>query len=103
MVDVTDLDLPFTAFTPKVQQAVDEGKNIKSQKKLIILFTFLIIILPSVSSCGWFTYEDIPETRSYYNIFDELDGVEDGTLLMSRQPTIKEEEMNVYIPMNYNG
>ena len=72
-------------------------------KFFIGMLVFLLIMSPTISACGWFTYEDIPGTRSYYNIFDDLKGVEDSVLLVSRHPTIQEVEKNVYIPMIYQG
>ena len=67
------------------------------------LILLLLIVLPQVSACGWFTYEDIPETRAYYDIEDNLAGIQDSVLLMSRFPTPHELKKNVYIPMIYNG
>ncbi len=80
----------------------------KNTMKVIILITILCIAFSSislVSSCGWFTYEDIEGTRSYYNVYDDLSGVEDSMLLVSRYPFTLETKKNVYIPMeeNLNG
>lgn len=70
------------------------------------LFVILgLLLVGSVGACGWFTYEDIEGTRSYYNAYDDLSGVEDSLLLVSRYPSRLETEKNVYIPMgeNING
>jgi len=69
--------------------------------KTMLFLSATILLLNSVSACGWFTYEDIPDTRAYYNILDDLEGVQDSTLLISRYPTPQETKKNVYIPMNY--
>lgn len=69
-----------------------------------LMFLVIVISLSSpVYACGWFTYEDIEDTRTYYNAYDELEGIEDGMLLISRSPSPSESKVNVYIPMNYNG
>lgn len=60
-------------------------------------------MIPNATACGWFTYEDIEDTRAYYNAYDVLDGVEDSLLLVSRYPYSLETKMNVYIPMNHYG
>ncbi len=77
-------------------------------KVTIVIGIFLVGVLFStalVGACGWFTYEDIEDTRSYYNAYDELTGVEDGLLLVSRYPMSIETKKNVYMPMeeNLNG
>lgn len=79
----------YTAYTKKMN------------KKIILTFLILgvFLILP-ISACGWFTYEDFPETRTYYNYQDILVGIEDSVLSMSRFPNQQEIKMNVYIPMN---
>ena len=71
--------------------------------KTLSIFALSLVLVSSVSACGWVTYEDIEGTRFYYNQFDILDGVEDSVLLMSREPHPQEVKMNVYIPMIYNG
>lgn len=72
-------------------------------KYLKIYITILLLsIIPFSSSCGWFTYEDISDTRVYYNAYDEISVIEDSTLLMSRFPSNLEREKNVFIPMSYD-
>lgn len=68
-----------------------------------ICLTLLLVLAPTVSACGWFTYEDIEDTRSYYNPFDKLEGIEDSILVISRYPTPYETKVNIYSPMSYNG
>lgn len=69
--------------------------------KLYIVLLFSLLSVSTVSACGWFTYEDIEDTRAYYNIFDDLEGVEDSTLLMSRYPQSLEIKKNVFIPGSF--
>lgn len=73
--------------------------------RLSTIVLLVLVLSVSVSACGWFTYEDIENTRSYYNVYDDLSGVEDSMLLMSRYPFTQETKKNVYIPMeeNING
>ena len=68
----------------------------------VILFSSLLLLLSSVSACGWFTYEDIKGTRAWYSGYDKLSFIEDSVLQQTRFPTYQEKQMNVYIPMNYN-
>jgi len=70
---------------------------------LLALFFSFTVMISTATACGWFTYEDIKDTRAYYNAYDVLDGVEDSTLLVSRYPFELETKMNVYIPMSPNG
>lgn len=77
-------------------------------RTILLLFVLLLVVgvifyAKNVSGCGWFTYEDAPETRAYYNGSDILVGIEDSTLQISRFPNPQEIKMNVFIPMNYNG
>lgn len=61
----------------------------------------MFLLAPSVSACGWFSYEDIDGTRAYYNAFDKLEGVEDSLTKISRYPNAYETKLNVYSPMSY--
>lgn len=76
-----------------------------AKQKIVIVVCLLLVVTSSVvSGCGWFLYEDFisednPNTRAYYNIFDDLSGVEDSILLISRLPNNLENKKNVYIPM----
>ena len=70
--------------------------------KVVMLFIFLILISSfSISACGWASFDDIKETKFYYDGYDKLKGIEDSILLMSRFPSEQEIESNVYIPMSY--
>ncbi len=76
-----------------------------NNNKLIVMTLVILSLAGSVYACGWFSYEDIEGTRSYYNIYDDLTGIEDSMLLISRYPFSVETKKNVYIPMeeNING
>lgn len=78
---------------------------IKNKMKVILILG-LVFLLSFTSACGWFIYEDFIDddipTRAYYNIFDEIEGVEDGVLMISREPTLEEREKNVYVPSSFH-
>lgn len=75
-------------------------KNESLKKISLVTVLGILTFTAFVSSCGWFTYDDIPETKVYYDAFDNIVGIHDSTLLMSRLPTNQEINKNIFIPFS---
>lgn len=81
----------------------------KFKTALIILAVgVLVFCIYSVSACGYFLHED-SGTRVFYSADDRIQFIEDEVLKITRFPTSKEIEYNVYILQStepvraYNG